>query len=77
MVGTDFGALAVFLVAILHPERVSGVITLGVPFMLPGPSTIHAHLLPKGFYITRWQVLELSLKVLLQVSVKNEFVMLQ
>ncbi|KAH7533304.1 hypothetical protein FEM48_Zijuj04G0116500 [Ziziphus jujuba var. spinosa] len=38
LVGKDFGALPAYLVPILHPERVSGVVTLGVPFMLPGPS---------------------------------------
>lgn len=40
----------------MHPERVIGVITLGVPFMLPGPSAVQNHLLPEGFYISRWQV---------------------
>lgn len=44
------------MVAAVHPERVSGVITLGVPFMLPGPSAIQNHLLPEGFYVSRWQV---------------------
>ncbi|KAH7533301.1 hypothetical protein FEM48_Zijuj04G0116200 [Ziziphus jujuba var. spinosa] len=55
LVGKDFGAFPAYLVPILHPERVSGVVTLGVPFMLPGPSAVKNHLLPKGFYITRWQ----------------------
>ncbi|KAJ8749112.1 hypothetical protein K2173_013719 [Erythroxylum novogranatense] len=55
LVGKDFGALAVYLVAVLHPTKVSGVITLGIPFLLPGPNAVQSHMLPKGFYITRWQ----------------------
>lgn len=55
LVGKDFGAIPGYLVAALHPEKVASVITLGIPFMLPGPSAIKNHLLPKGFYITRFQ----------------------
>ena len=56
LVGKDFGAIPAYLVAVGHPERVAAVVTLGVPFILPGPSAVQNHLLPKGFYITRWQV---------------------
>ncbi|XP_054814197.1 uncharacterized protein LOC129314797 isoform X3 [Prosopis cineraria] len=55
LVGKDFGALPAYLVGVVHPEKVIGVVTLGVPFMLPGPSAVQNHLLPKGFYMTRWQ----------------------
>ncbi|PON87836.1 Epoxide hydrolase-like [Trema orientale] len=55
LVGKDFGALPAYLVAALHPERVSGVVTLGVPYILPGPSAVQNHLLPEGFYVSRWQ----------------------
>jgi len=45
------------LTTAVHPERVAGIISLGIPFMLPGPSVVESHLLlPKGFYITRWRV---------------------
>ena len=57
LVGKDFGAIPGYLTAAVHPERVAAVITLGIPFMLPGPSAVESHLqLPKGFYITRWRV---------------------
>jgi hypothetical protein len=56
LVGKDLGAIPAYLVPAVHPERVSGVITLGVPFMLPGPSAIQSHLLPEGFYVSRFQV---------------------
>jgi pimeloyl-ACP methyl ester carboxylesterase len=56
LVGKDFGAMPAYLVATVHPERVSGIITLGIPFILPGPSAVQNHLLPEGFYISRWQV---------------------
>ncbi|XP_004487293.1 epoxide hydrolase 3-like [Cicer arietinum] len=55
LIGKDFGAIPAYLVAAVHPEKVASVITLGIPFMLPGPSAVQNHLLPKGFYITRWQ----------------------
>ncbi|KEH31105.1 putative soluble epoxide hydrolase [Medicago truncatula] len=54
LVGKDFGARPAYLFSILHPERVLGVITLGVPHVPPGPSRYHK-ILPEGFYILRWQ----------------------
>jgi pimeloyl-ACP methyl ester carboxylesterase len=54
LVAKDFGARPAYLFAILHPERVLGVVTIGVPFM-PQRSTFHKHL-PEGFYISRWRV---------------------
>lgn len=56
VVGKDFGAFSVFQIAVVHPERVLGVITLGIPFMLPGRITQGPdNPLPKGFYIVRWK----------------------
>lgn len=55
LVGKDFGALIASLVAVLHPERLSGFITLGVPFMIPEPAPAYSTQLPKGFYILRWK----------------------
>ncbi|KAK6252953.1 hypothetical protein QUC31_014673 [Theobroma cacao] len=54
LVGKDFGAVPAFLLAVVHPDTVSGVITLGIPFLIPGPVGIQFDLLPKGFYILRW-----------------------
>ncbi|MBA0572456.1 hypothetical protein Golob_002797 [Gossypium lobatum] len=42
------------MVAVTHPERVLGVITLGVPFLIPGPLGVQFDLLPKGYYVIRW-----------------------
>ncbi|KAK7368994.1 hypothetical protein VNO80_11027 [Phaseolus coccineus] len=53
-VGKDFGARTAYMFSILHPERVLGVVLLGVPYVLPGPSSFHKFL-PEGFYILRWQ----------------------
>jgi pimeloyl-ACP methyl ester carboxylesterase len=57
LVGKDFGASPAYLFSILHPERVLGVITLGVPYAPPGPgpSMLHKYL-PEGFYMLRWKV---------------------
>uniref|UniRef100_A0A2P2KQT3 Epoxide hydrolase n=1 Tax=Rhizophora mucronata TaxID=61149 RepID=A0A2P2KQT3_RHIMU len=54
LVGKDFGGLLVNLIAALHPNRVSGIVTLGAPFTLPSPSAVPAQYLPKGFYVMRW-----------------------
>lgn len=55
LVGKDFGARIVYLYALFHPERVAGVVTLGVPFLPPAP-TAFQQFLPEGFYIARWEV---------------------
>ncbi|KAF2283218.1 hypothetical protein GH714_043556 [Hevea brasiliensis] len=47
LVGKDFGALPISLLAALHPDRVSAFVTLGVPFMLPGANAVQNHLMPK------------------------------
>ncbi|KAI9121306.1 hypothetical protein K1719_008339 [Acacia pycnantha] len=54
LIGKDFGAKPAYLFSILHPERVLGVVTLGVPYVPPGPS-VFAKYLPEGFYILRWR----------------------
>ncbi|XP_073150640.1 epoxide hydrolase 2-like [Henckelia pumila] len=54
LIGKDFGAAVVSLFYLLHRERVSAFVTLGVPFTLPRPPTYH-EALPEGFYILRWQ----------------------
>ncbi|CAL5213383.1 unnamed protein product [Lathyrus oleraceus] len=54
LVGKDFGGPPAYLFSILHPERVLGVITLGVPYVPPGPPMLHKYL-PEGFYILRWK----------------------
>ncbi|XP_077224787.1 epoxide hydrolase 2-like [Tasmannia lanceolata] len=55
LIGKDFGARPAYQFALLHPERVLGVITLGVPFMVSGPHAFPRDLLPEGFYMLRWQ----------------------
>ncbi|XP_058088565.1 uncharacterized protein LOC131235404 [Magnolia sinica] len=54
LVSKDFGVFTASLFAVLHPKRLLGFITLGVPFILPGSKTVSKDLL-KGFYISRWQ----------------------
>ncbi|XP_043687344.1 bifunctional epoxide hydrolase 2-like isoform X3 [Telopea speciosissima] len=53
IVGKDFGFRPAYQFALLHPERVSGVVTLGVPY-IPSPVSLFGDL-PEGFYILRWQ----------------------
>ncbi|KAK4439910.1 Epoxide hydrolase A [Sesamum alatum] len=54
LVAKDFGARVAALFALLHPEEVEGIVTLGVPFLPPTPMAFD-ELLPEGFYISRWQ----------------------
>ncbi|KAA8515285.1 hypothetical protein F0562_018485 [Nyssa sinensis] len=54
LVGKDFGAPVAYQFALLHPERVSGVVTLGVPFM-QAQIPAHHKQLPEGFYVSRWK----------------------
>ncbi|KAI3718894.1 hypothetical protein L6452_19779 [Arctium lappa] len=54
VIGKDFGAFVAYAFALLHHERVLGVVTLGVPFIPPGPLVNHESL-PEGFYISRWR----------------------
>ncbi|CAB4276051.1 unnamed protein product [Prunus armeniaca] len=37
LIAKDFGARPAYTFALLHPERVLGVVTMGVPYTLPGP----------------------------------------
>ncbi|TXG55191.1 hypothetical protein EZV62_020447 [Acer yangbiense] len=57
LVGKDAGVFPAYMLGASCPEKVAGIITMGVPFMLPGPSmsqTITDNL-PKGFYTVRWK----------------------
>ncbi|XP_047308502.1 AB hydrolase superfamily protein YfhM-like [Impatiens glandulifera] len=54
LVAKDWGTRPAYLLAFLHPTRVSGIITLGVPYMPPSPEE-RKRLLPEGFYISRWR----------------------
>ncbi|KAI7736254.1 hypothetical protein M8C21_022704, partial [Ambrosia artemisiifolia] len=53
VVAKDFGAKVCYTFALFHPEKVAGIVTLGVPFIHPNaPFNLT---LPEGFYIRRWQ----------------------
>ncbi|KAI3742943.1 hypothetical protein L1987_60642 [Smallanthus sonchifolius] len=54
VIGKDFGAIVAYPFALLHPEKVAGILTLGLPFMPPGAFK-HQFVLPEGFYPRRWQ----------------------
>ncbi|KAJ4980442.1 hypothetical protein NE237_031279 [Protea cynaroides] len=54
LIGKDFGAFPANLFAVIFPERVSGVVTMGVPYIPAGSSSLFKQL-PEGFYILRWQ----------------------
>ncbi|RZC83691.1 hypothetical protein C5167_046473 [Papaver somniferum] len=55
VIGKDFVALTAYQFAILHPERVKGIVTCGVPYCPPGGFEQLLSILPEGFYISRWK----------------------
>ncbi|KAK8945842.1 hypothetical protein KSP40_PGU016534 [Platanthera guangdongensis] len=52
LVGKDFGAFPAYDFAVKHPDRVQGVVNLGVPY---SPMGYNLESLPEGFYIHRWR----------------------
>nr|XP_029118035.1 uncharacterized protein LOC105036409 [Elaeis guineensis] len=55
VVGKDFGAKPAYYFVVSHPDRVAGVITLGIPF---APKRFSRDSLPEGFYIFRWGIIQ-------------------
>ncbi|XWS19571.1 hypothetical protein CRYUN_Cryun31cG0027000 [Craigia yunnanensis] len=53
VIGKDFGSWPVYLLSLLHPTRILGVVSLGVPFFVPRPQRCRDLL--EGFYIFRWK----------------------
>ncbi|KAL8228684.1 hypothetical protein R6Q57_013584 [Mikania cordata] len=54
VIGKDFGSMVGYTFALFHPEKVAGVISLGVAFRPPGSGS-HQAQLPEGYYINRWK----------------------
>lgn len=52
LVAKDFGCRLAYMFALRHPSRVSGVVSLGIPY---SPRVFTPELLPEGFYIRRWR----------------------
>lgn len=50
----DFGVRPASIFALVHPERVSGIVTIGVPMVSPSVPD-YKKILPQGSYILRWQ----------------------
>ncbi|KAF9608348.1 hypothetical protein IFM89_009283 [Coptis chinensis] len=56
VVGKDFGAQVAYNFELLHPDRVLGVVTLGIPYV---PGALQTQLygqLPEGAYLKRWMI---------------------
>lgn len=55
IVAKNFGARTAYDFALQHPNRVHGVVTLGMPFV--SSQGMSYSTLPEGFYILRWRVM--------------------
>ncbi|KAH0456437.1 hypothetical protein IEQ34_014344 [Dendrobium chrysotoxum] len=53
LISKDFGAFPAYHFAIKHPDRVQGLVTLGIPYTPTGFEQMLS--LPEGFYIKRWR----------------------
>jgi hypothetical protein len=53
LVAKDFGVKPAYDLALCHPDRVCGIVSLGVP---PLVESLSFSGLPEGFYIHRWRV---------------------
>jgi len=54
VVGKDFGAAVAYYFDLCHPDRVKGIVTLGIPYMKPGGKG-NWDSAPKGLYFLHWQ----------------------
>lgn len=54
VIGKDLGSMVGYTYALFHPEKILGVVSLGVAFKPPGSKT--HKVLPEGYYINRWKV---------------------
>ncbi|KAL6883517.1 hypothetical protein ACP4OV_010931 [Aristida adscensionis] len=52
LVAKDFGAVAAYDFTLRHPDRIRGVMCLGIPF---SPFNASLTTMPEGFYMLRWQ----------------------
>ncbi|KAH9324581.1 hypothetical protein KI387_004759, partial [Taxus chinensis] len=55
VVGKDFGAMVAYYLDLLHPDRVRGIVAMGVAYMRPVPESFVREKLPEGFYVRHWQ----------------------
>ncbi|KAI3680679.1 hypothetical protein L6452_35452 [Arctium lappa] len=54
VIGKDFGGMVGYIFALFFPEKLAGIITLGIPYM-PPEALQQLQTLPEGFYMRRWQ----------------------
>jgi len=54
VVGKDFGAFVTYYFDLCHPDRVKGIVTLGIPYRKPGVVS-NWDSVPKGLYVRHWQ----------------------
>ncbi|KAJ9566070.1 hypothetical protein OSB04_002036 [Centaurea solstitialis] len=53
VIGKDFGGMVGYIFALFFPEKLAGIITLGIPYM-PPEALQQLQTLPEGFYMRRW-----------------------
>ncbi|KAJ9565884.1 hypothetical protein OSB04_001850 [Centaurea solstitialis] len=54
VIAKDFGGMVAYIFAIFFPEKLAGIVTIGVPYM-PPQALQQIQTLPEGFYMRRWQ----------------------
>ncbi|XP_024965270.1 bifunctional epoxide hydrolase 2-like, partial [Cynara cardunculus var. scolymus] len=54
VIAKDFGAMVGYIFSLFFPNKIAGIITLGIPYM-PPEALQQLQTLPEGFYMRRWQ----------------------
>jgi len=55
IVAKDFGAFIAYYIGLCHPDRVKGIVTLGIPYRKPGVLPSNRDSAPKDLYVRHWQ----------------------
>ncbi|KVH89559.1 uncharacterized protein LOC112527047 [Cynara cardunculus var. scolymus] len=54
VIAKDFGGMVGYIFSLFFPEKLAGIITLGIPYM-PPEALQQLQTLPEGFYMRRWR----------------------
>ncbi|KAK9056316.1 hypothetical protein SSX86_027406 [Deinandra increscens subsp. villosa] len=55
VIGKDFGAMVAYIFSVIYREKVTSIVTFGLPFMPPASFHQSCQAAPEGFYFRRWE----------------------
>ena len=72
VIAKDWGAFVAYYLGYAHPERVIGIIAVGIPFIPPSSLAFNVNQLPEGHYVRRWAVKTVTFSLYILV-ITNSF----